>query len=1059
MRRTLFSAAAAAPLALLAAAPAFAQVTISDAHTTPVNTSTANNGQPSDVSITGTVTLTTPGPAVVLDSSNALTNSGAISIKDVDGATGVQILGGHTGSFANSGSITINESYTPTDTNGDGVVDGAYAQGTGRYGLRLIGPGTFTGNITLNTGSAITVQGNNSYGVSLEAPMVGNVVQAGTVSLTGTNTVAGAHTIGFNETGGVTGGLLFTGGVSATGGGAQAVSVTGNVSGIFSIYSAIQSTGYRQTVRSTDPTINAKLLPEDLLTSGPALTVGGNVGGGVFLGAPPTGTLSTDTTTDADGDGLVDSAEGTSTVTTFGPGPAMVIGATGRDVHLGEFGSGQNTYGLIIEGTVTGSGVFDGFGGQALQIGTGDGTVHIDGGVKIVGTVTSQGYQADSTAVHVMSGVTFPEYRNQGATTANAISSKATSATALVLDPGASVTTLTNTGTLSAVLNGDLGSAYAVVDNSGSISKVTNDNLISATITPATVTDKTTGSTVALDLSHNTTGVSIIQSPNPNATTAVPINPGIIGDVLLGSGNDNVQLLAGGIRGALSFDGGQDSFLVDGGASYIGAMTTTPTGVLNVTVNKGSLEDDSASTIHATSLSVGSSGTLIVSADPANNVATHFEVTGPVTIADGTLGLHLVSLLTAPASYTVISTTPGNLNVGSGSALTGTTPYLYITSFDADQSAGTVSVNVRRRSAAEAGLNKAETAAFDPIYNALALDPDIQKAFLAQTTQAGLVSNMDQMMPDHAGDVFRALNWASEQVGVAAGEPPIGQDQQGPTRAWTQEIVLSEHKDTEDAAGYNALGFGAVGGIESVSAKGDALGVKVGFVTANVSNPSLPSNNLLGVSELTAGAYWRGDLGPVRADAQLGAGFIWVNNHREFLFTDTDEVIHRSAASNWDGYSLSARLGLEYTANIGSFFLEPRVHADYFRLHEGGYTESGGGQGFDLVVDGRTGDIFTVTGSVVAGTTFGSTGFRWRPQIEVGYRAVISGSAGSTTADFAGTNDPFTMASESLREGSAIGRVGLHIYANYLDLLLDAGAQYNKDVTDIDVHLTARTVF
>ena len=43
--------------------------------------------------------------------------------------------------------------------------------------------------------------------------------------------------------------------------------------------------------------------------------------------------------------------------------------------------------------------------------------------------------------------------------------------------------------------------------------------------------------------------------------------------------------------------------------------------------------------------------------------------------------------------------------------------------------------------------------------------------------------------------------------------------------------------------------------------------------------------------------------------------------------------------------------------------------------------------------------------------------------------------------------------------GGSFGRIGLHVYANYLDLLLDGGAQYNKDYTDIDVHLTARTVF
>jgi uncharacterized protein with beta-barrel porin domain len=144
---------------------------------------------------------------------------------------------------------------------------------------------------------------------------------------------------------------------------------------------------------------------------------------------------------------------------------------------------------------------------------------------------------------------------------------------------------------------------------------------------------------------------------------------------------------------------------------------------------------------------------------------------------------------------------------------------------------------------------------------------------------------------------------------------------------------------------------------------------------------------------------------------------------------------------------------------MGAFFIEPRVHADYFRLHQDGYSETGGGAGFDMQVDPRDGDIFTVTSELVAGMTFGNSGFRWRPQIEVGYRAVISGTAGSTTTEFIGGTDPFTLAAETVRENSAIGRIGLRIYSDYIDVLLDGGAAIASDYTDIDIRLTARTVF
>jgi hypothetical protein len=833
----------------------------------------------------------------------------------------------------------------------------------------------------------------------------------------------------------------------------------GDIGGRLAIYSSVQSTGYRTITRSTDPTVNAKLLPEDLQIAGPALQIGANVGGGVFIGAAPQGTSSTDTTTDADGDGIVDSAESRGTILEYGPGPAMVIGAAGRDVHLGVFGSGANAYGLIVRGSITGNGVFDNFGGAGLQIGAPGGTVHIDGGAWIPagGSISSQGYEADSTAVHILGGAQLPALVNDGTIAAAATSAKATNVTAMILDQGSSLTSLTNTGSITAAMTGDLGSAFVVVDKSGSITSVTNDNQMVASITPSTGTVTPTGKTVALDLSANTTGVTIVQNANPNSTTATPINPLIGGDVLLGSGNDSVQLHAGSMLGALDFGGGQGSFLIDGGAIYAGALTSS--GVMNINVANGTLKDESPTTIAASSLNVGPSSLLVISVDPHAGTASRFNVAGPAVIATGGhLGLNLLSLLPNPQSYTVISASQLSATTVD-SDLTGQAPYLYVAGFHADPSAGTVTVDIRRRTAAEAQLNRSETAAYDAVYNSLGLDQDIQRSFLAQTTQPGLVSMLDQMLPDHAGGVFRALSWAAEQQGVATGEPPLGEDQEGPTRAWTQEIVLNERKDRMQASGYKLLGFGAVGGIESVSSKGDALGVKLGFVTANITNPDLLSDNLLGVSEFNLGAYWRGDFGPLNVDAQLGAGYIWVNNRREFLYSDAQGVVHRTARSNWNGYSLSGRLGVQYTANFGNFFIQPRVHADYFRLHEGAYTETGGGQGFDLVVDGRTGDVLSVTSSVMAGMTFGTTGFRWRPQIEVGYRAAVLGSPGATTAQFVGGADAFTLAAEALAKGAAIGRVGFHVYSNYLDLLLDAGAEYNKDVTDIDVHLTARTVF
>jgi len=75
---------------------------------------------PSDVSTTSdaTITLTTAGPALTLNSDNALTSGGAIAITDVDNATGILVdtSTARTGSLTVSGNITLDETFTAEDT-------------------------------------------------------------------------------------------------------------------------------------------------------------------------------------------------------------------------------------------------------------------------------------------------------------------------------------------------------------------------------------------------------------------------------------------------------------------------------------------------------------------------------------------------------------------------------------------------------------------------------------------------------------------------------------------------------------------------------------------------------------------------------------------------------------------------------------------------------------------------------------------------------------------------------------------------------------------------------
>lgn len=1055
MRKSLFSAAAVAPLLLLAAyGPAAADpVTIQDDLTNGLATSTCNAGAACDLILgsQGSITLTS-GVGVTVDSSNTFQNSGTIKIDagsaDNSGnATGILVQGGHTGGVDNQGTITITEDYTAEDLNDDGLADGPWAKGSGRYGIRVIGPGAFTGDI-FNEGGNITVEGNNSFGMSVETQLIGNLKSTGQINITGDNSAA------IRETSGVTGNVFVSGAITANGAGVKGVDLSGDVGGSLSIYNAITATGYRLTQRPQDPDVLANLDPSDFQQGGPAVDVRASVAKGIFLGAPPAGTTS-DTTTDGDGDGIIDNVEGTGTLTVFGGAPALRIGDVGKDVHIGAYGTGANAFGLMLRGNISAQGLWDDVATTGVQIGVaGGGATVIDGGIRQLGAIATTAHEASATGIHLLSGASVPLFQMEGSINATVVSaSNPDQATGILIDAGATGSRLANIGVISAVGGGDNTSAYAIQDLSGTLHEVLNKGSISAALKATTAGDTLTGHAVAIDLSHNTSGVTLTQVANADIEGSSPF---IGGDVLLGTGDDTVQILAGSVLGRLDFNAGGGSLTIDNEALYSGDLTASGN-LSSVNIANGKLIDTSPTTINTGALNVGAASTLVFSADPMNNHATLFNVGGAATFAAGSkIGLNLLSLPTGTQTFTVVNA--GSLSVGTTDGFLTQTPYLVVANAHTD--ANTITIDVRRRTAQEAGFNKAETAAYDAVYNDLSVDQGIQRAFLAQQDQKGLLGLYDQMLPDHAGGVLRALSWASEAAQNAAAHAPEGdQSSNGPTRGWTQEIVMSEDKNRSDASAYRILGFGAVAGLESVSANGSAIGADISFVTGNVSNPDTPGDDLVGVSQIGVGVYWRGVVGGnLHLDAQAGGGYMWANGRREFIYADTAGVVHRLSEADWSGYSVYGRVGAYYDLLAGRFYMRPTLHLDYFRLHEGGYTESGGGSGFDLTVDDRTGDTLSGTASIVMGYTFGDD-VKWRPEIEVGYRGVLAGSGGDTTAAFVGGGSPFTLPAELLHGGGPLARIGIHAYGKFVDLKLDAGGEFRDGYTDLDLRLMVRIVF
>ena len=303
MRILLATAVAIAPLMM--ASGAMAEVVISTARTTPITTSNATGSGPDDIRIGvgGSLNLVS-GTSVTVDTGRNVTidtGGGINSGPSTDATVGVLVNSGLTSNVLGNGSIVVSDTITTyPDTDLDGDIDGAWATGSDRYGIRYAPGAAVTGNLTLGSVGLISVEGNNSYGISIESGLIGKLQTQGTIRTFGDNS------IGVRTQGPITGPVNLLGTIQARGANASGVAIGGDVTGRLTIQGDINATGYRYTARGTTA-FELKLDNDDKLQGGPAVIIAGNVAGGGVVDAPPTD--ADPASLDEDGDGIPDSEE------------------------------------------------------------------------------------------------------------------------------------------------------------------------------------------------------------------------------------------------------------------------------------------------------------------------------------------------------------------------------------------------------------------------------------------------------------------------------------------------------------------------------------------------------------------------------------------------------------------------------------------------------------------------------------------------------------------------------------------------------------------------------
>ncbi len=1030
----------------MAASGALAEVIITTARTTPITTINATGSGPDDIRITtgGSLTVSS-GAAVTVNSSNnfTLTGSGTVTMPGAaDGATAVLVNPGVTSNLSIENSIVITDSIdTYPDSDNDGDIDGPWATGTDRYGIRLAAGAPVTGNISvLAPNGVISVDGNQSYAISIESGLIGNVLNQGTLRVLGDNSVA------FRTTGDITGKVTLLGQVFARGQGTSAVSIGGDVSGRLTLQGDISASGYRYTSRGNDD-FESKLDAEDKLQGGPAVIIAGNVAGGVVVDAPPTAST---TNPDVDADGITDSTEGTGQINSFGSSAAVQVGSTTESITLGAVGTGDEAFGFINRGGIIGQGIYDLIDANAIVFGGNAGqTVDLSGGFRNQGSIAALAVEADATAVRFGSGTNAAAMLNSGAITAAVSSDVAATGTAIQIDAGANVQSFTNSGTILASTGGGVADVIAINDQSGTLTSITNLRSIQATINPNEAGDAITGTNTAIDVSANTSGVTITQrgvaaaptDTNPDSDgDGVPNanEPVIFGDIKLGSGSDTVSIENGFVEGAISFGAGADSLDIVGGAEVRGALSDDD-GALSIDVANGTLDSRGTTALNLTTLNIGADGRLLISLDPAAGTGGTFNVSGNANLATGAeLGVRFNSLLAAPTRFNLIDA--GTLTLGTVdlSTIGENSPYLYVVEAGTDQPNGIVFADVRQRTTAEAGMIGSEAGLYDAFYRALGRDEDIRNAFLAQVGRDNFFNLYEQLLPESSGGPLLSLASGVDAVtraltGRNASAAP------GETSAWVQEINFYADKDRTDTYGFRSEGFGVAGGVERGTGLG-AVGLSVAFTSSDLEDPESEAEEVLSANLLELGLYWRAQGQYWTTWARAAAGYASFESERRLV----GGGLNLRNEADWNGVTLAAAGGASYERNFGRFSVRPEIYAEYFSLSEDGYTETGGGDGFDLDIDDREGHLFSATAAINIGMGMGENSWL-RPEVRLGWRQNISVDPGDTVGRFTSGGPDFRLDPATVEGGGPLLGFRLNV-GNELGMLsISADAELIED--------------
>ena len=1069
---------AAVSLSVLAAAPALADEEINEERTEPISTSNADGAGNADNVIIGSdgrVVLTTPGPAITLDSDNSVTieAGGEVVIDAVDDATAVQIVGGNTGNFLHQGSIDLTHDYELEDgddndfVDGDGdgeaeteltEADGPFSTESGKIGVHVTGPGSFVGNLVAATSSSITVEGQDSFGFLVESDsgVDGDIELLGNIDILGENSTAIALR------GDTTGNVQIGGNVNVASPGGEGVAVEGDVGGGLQFTGSILVSGYRASGRLSEFRFQVLDEGDDDLNSGPAVRVAGNVADGIFVRGSSDGLSGTRIQVRGEAAALhiQPGNDGTGDVTI-----GTVNLPEGVDPERETAEDRALAYGIVIDGQISADGVFDGRNATAIFLaGSEDGLrrLMVEGGFQNTGSISATAYDGTATAMRFGAGADLPVFTNSGEVRATVLRGHAEDGFAddelgsgqvyvLFIEQGSGLEQIVNDGTLLGIIEGDGVTGTTILVESDSLTSIENTSVISM-LARNLVEDAGEVETIAIDARTHTAGLEIHQH---DTDTEDENEPAIVGDIYLGSGDDTLISEAGQLTGDVSFGDGMDTFTLRD-TVFTGAISDSDSQLV-IDAENSTLTIAAGAALGLTSARFGTGTTVDITLTNESTTSALLDASGEIRFEEGSsLSVGLGELIGDGQTFTLLAA--GDLFFADEDETLEATdaPFLYNSSLArGTDDPDTLVLTLSRKTADELGMNANQASAYEPAFAAFNSVDALGAAIASIRTRSDFFSAYDQLLPEYASSAIQ-FALASNDAAQGALAARLQNARLAPDNLaglWAQEFgYFADRNGSGLAPGYRGEGVGLAVGIDRPVGPFYAVGVNIVGAASEIEEIEGFDEPMIALTG-QIGGYAAMDLGGWDISGAAALGYDSFETERNIIvgsFSSTSKA-------DWSGWHATASAQLGRDLALGEWVVRPEASLTWLSLFESGYSEStelAANQGLALVVDDRESSTLTAAATLALARRFGSDTSWWAPSLRLGYRSELAGDIGETTARFGQDGQLFTLRGADMPGSGALVGLGLSAGSNYSTFTF----AYDADVREDFVRHVARLI-